>query len=44
MVNSLLHKIAMVTGANSGIGAATVRAFAECGARVGLQHSIAISL
>lgn len=37
MVTSLTNKTVLVTGANNGIGAAIVRAFAKCGARIGLH-------
>jgi 3-oxoacyl-[acyl-carrier protein] reductase len=37
MVTSLAKKTVLVTGANSGIGAAIVRAFARHGARIGLH-------
>jgi 3-oxoacyl-[acyl-carrier protein] reductase len=38
MVNSLADKTVLITGANNGIGAAIARAFAQCGARIGLHY------
>lgn len=38
MVNCLQDKTVLVTGANNGIGAAIVRAFASEGARIGLHY------
>jgi 3-oxoacyl-[acyl-carrier protein] reductase len=37
MVTSLANRTVLITGANSGIGAAIVRAFAQRGARIGLH-------
>jgi NAD(P)-dependent dehydrogenase (short-subunit alcohol dehydrogenase family) len=42
--DSLGGKVALVTGAGSGIGAATARLFAACGARVGLVDRAAEGL
>ena len=44
MVNSLASKTVLITGANSGIGAAMALAFAHCGARIGLHYLEAASL
>jgi hypothetical protein len=38
MVNTLPGKTVLITGANSGIGAAIVRAFAMCASRIGLHY------
>jgi 3-oxoacyl-[acyl-carrier protein] reductase len=44
MVNSLASKTVLITGANSGIGAAMALAFAHCGARIGLHYLEVASL
>jgi 3-oxoacyl-[acyl-carrier protein] reductase len=38
MVNTFSGKTVLITGANNGIGAAIVRAFARCTARIGLHY------